>query len=99
MCRFPRAWLATVLVFVFSSPGVLTAEDRACVDAYGNTYFGDVSQRQVGMQPTTPCLPPGTWEAIRNGGQFSPGGLEMVDQAAYEAALKRHLEELRKGRR
>lgn len=39
--------------------------NNACEDELGNTYFLPLDRYQAGMRPVGPCLPVGTWSAIR----------------------------------
>jgi len=53
-----------------------TAAGRAeqqCEDEYGNVFFGDLDEPRNGPRPWTPCLPVGTWAAIRRQSDRAPG--------------------------
>jgi hypothetical protein len=38
---------------------------EACEDQLGNTWFLPLDRYQAGMRPVGPCLPLGTWAAMR----------------------------------
>ena len=43
----------------------------ACEDEHGNTFFLPLERYQTSMRPVGPCLPVGTWSALREG-RFRP---------------------------
>lgn len=47
--------------------------DGFCEDELGNTYELPLQRYQAGMRPVGPCLPIGTWQALRSA-RPSPGG-------------------------